>query len=655
MPDETSRPSNQGPAPIEPSDSAGSSSSDASTEAPADASSNRPSRSPSDAGERDPSESTSSERTRADSAVSTSGRRSTNDALARATAHYPPWAQEMARKYFTKTITEFILHGDVRDLVPTRDREGNRTYVSLETFLLDDLFAARDVVVLYDRSTGIHFADAASKKDFNRALSGYDSIFGTDYQQRLPKNPARVFELLENYVRLRLDQGTRMAVIVDYAETIVPMAEASMYSAEDRQSLVYLQRWSRDPLFLDSDFTITLVTENLSDVNQQLVQSPHTAEVHVPIPDETDRAAFVDWMIEEQEETFAQVSDVPPASLAENTAGLNFTQLRTILADILENQNRLTFDTLSDIKKEFIEAEAYGLLEFIETDYNLDLVAGHREAKAHLRQAARALRSGKPEVLPMGYLVSGPVGCGKTFLITCFAGEIGIPMVKLKNFRSQWQGVTEGNLEKILNLLEAMTPVAVMIDEADAALGDRDQQGDSGVSQRVFSQIVSFMSDPKHRGRVLFFLVTARPDLMPVDLKRQGRAEEHIALFYPHNRDDREELLQVMMERTGVSLPLDDVPAELLDGERTYSGADMEAILTRAAFRAAGRNGGVVTPKILQETVDDFIPPTYPTEVELQKLAAILECTSRDLLPDEYRDLDRAEVVTRLEELKRRV
>jgi len=655
MSDETSSPSKQGPSPIEPSDSAGSSPPDASSDVSADVSSERTSPSSPDTGDGETSESNPSERTRAEPAVSTPARHSTNEALDRATAHYPEWAQELARKYFTKTITEFILHGDVRDLVPTRDRDDNRTYVSLEQFLLDDLFAARDVVVLYDRSTGIHFADPDSKKDFNQALSGYDSIFGTDYQQRLPKDPARVFNLLENYFRLRLDQGTRMAVIVDYAETIVPMAEASMYSAEDRQSLVYLQRWSRDPLFLDSDFTITLVTENLSDVNQQLVQSPHTAEVHVPIPDASDRADFVDWTIDGQEETFHRFSDVPPAALAENTAGLNFTQLRTILADVLENKNRLTFDTLSDIKKEFIEAEAYGLLEFIETDYNLDLVAGHREAKAHLRQAARALRSGKPEVLPMGYLVSGPVGCGKTFLITCFAGEIGIPMVKLKNFRSQWQGVTEGNLEKILNLLEAMTPVAVMIDEADAALGDRDQQGDSGVSQRVFSQIVSFMSDPKHRGRVLFFLVTARPDLMPVDLKRQGRAEEHIALFYPHTREDREELLQVMMDRTGVSLPLDDVPDELLDGDRTYSGADMEAILTRAAFRAAGRNGGTVTPEILQETVDDFIPPTYPTEVELQKLAAILECTSRDLLPTEYRDLDRAEVVGRLEELKRMV
>jgi SpoVK/Ycf46/Vps4 family AAA+-type ATPase len=228
-------------------------------------------------------------------------------------------------------------------------------------------------------------------------------------------------------------------------------------------------------------------------------------------------------------------------------------------------------------------------------------------------------------------------------------------MVKLKNFRSQWQGVTEGNLEKILNLLEAMTPVAVMIDEADAALGNRNMRGDSGVNQRVFSQIVSFMSDPSHRGRVIWFLVTARPDLMPVDLKRQGRAEEHLSLFYPSTRADREELLEVMMERTGVSLPTDEVPRELLEGERTYSGADMEAILTRAAFRAAGENDGEVTPEILQTTVNDFIPPTYPTEVELQQLAAVLECTSRELLPERFRTMKRAEVVERLETLKQTV
>jgi SpoVK/Ycf46/Vps4 family AAA+-type ATPase len=366
------------------------------------------------------------------------------------------------------------------------------------------------------------------------------------------------------------------------------------------------------------DFTVCLLTENLTDLNRQLVQSPHTSEIFIPMPDENERKTFVRWNVGGRQADFKQLADVSLDALARNTAGLNFIQLRTIVADVLENRARLTFERLSQLKKEFIEAEAYGLIEFIETDFTLDSVAGHTYAKQHLREASRAIRNGRPDVLPMGYLVSGPVGTGKTFLISCFAGEIGIPMVKLKNFRSQWQGVTEGNLEKILHLLEAMTPVAVMIDEADAALGNRDAQGDSGVSARVFAQIASFMSTPSHRGKVIFFLVTARPDLMPVDLKRQGRAEEHIALFYPSSREEREELLTVMLRRTGVSLEMSDVPEALLNGERTLSGADMEALLTRAKFRAAtATEAGEVTATVLQEAVDDFIPPTYPLEVEL--------------------------------------
>jgi AAA+ superfamily predicted ATPase len=575
-------------------------------------------------------------------------------ALERYTAHYPDWAKEFARKYFTKTLTQFVLYGNVRDLVPAVDEEDRPTYIPLRDFLTHDLFAIRDIVLFYDRSAGIHFADQASQKDFNRALSGYDTIFGTDYAQRLPKDPVRVFSVLDNYFRLRLSEGKRIACIIDYAETIAPMAEASMYSAEDRNALVFLRKWAHDSLFLRSDFTLCLVTENLSDLNQQLVKSPYTVELQILMPNEQARKAFIDWHIKDRETGFTAHADVTVQALAQNTAGLNFIQLRTILADVLENRIQLSFDMLTALKKEMIEESAYGLLEFIETDFNLDMVAGHQEAKSHLRQASQALRAGRPDVMPMGYLVSGPVGTGKTFMITCFAGDIGIPMVKLKNFRSQWQGVTEGNLEKILSLLEAMTPVAVMIDEADAALGDRDAQGDSGVSQRVFAQIASFMSNPKHRGRVIFFLVTARPDLMPIDLKRQGRAEEHLALFYPTTREDREELLQVMMKRTGVELAPEEVPDALLNGERPLSGADLEALLTRAKFRAAA-NGtkGRVTGEILQEVVDDFIPPTYPLEVELQTLAAVLECTSRALLPEQYRTMSREAIVRRVEELKR--
>ncbi len=585
---------------------------------------------------------------------------SDSTALDAALAHYPVWARTLARKYFTKTLNQFILHGNVRDLVRTTDERGTVDYVPLRRFLAEDLFAGRDIVAFFDRSDGIHFADPASRADFARALSGYDTLFGTDYQKKLPKDPVRVMALLDNYVRLRLGEGKRVAVVFDYAETLVPMAEASSYSAEDRNVLVALQKWAHDPLLLQSDFTTVLLTENLTDLSRQLVQSPYTAEIDVQLPDATQRRAYLDWALGgPQGEQFKTLSDVSPQVLSQNTAGLGYVALRTIIADVVENEERLTFEELTDKKKELIEAEAYGLLEFVETDYNLDLVAGHAEAKSHLRAAADAIKAGRPDVMPMGYLVSGPVGTGKTFMITSFAGEIGVPMVKLKNFRSQWQGVTEGNLEKILTLLRAMNPVAVMIDEADAALGDRSSEGDSGVSSRVFSQIAQAMSDTRFRGKIIWFLVTARPDLMPVDLKRQGRAEEHLALFYPTTREDREELLRVVMKKTGLDVDLKEIPEALLNGERTYSGADMAALLTRAKFRAAahagdgeGAQAGPVTRAVLEEAVADFIPPSYPLQVELQTLAAVMECTSRALLPAVYRDLEREATTRRIAELK---
>ena len=185
------------------------------------------------------------------------------------------------------------------------------------------------------------------------------------------------------------------------------------------------------------------------------------------------------------------------------------------------------------LKKRLIERQCRGLLEFIEPKWTLDTVVGHEAAKARLREDAALLKRGALDSLPMGYLLCGPVGTGKSFLAQCVSGEIGVPCVMLKNFRSKYVGETEGNLERVLSVLRAMGPVVVVVDEADAALGSREQEGDSGTSSRVFAMIAAQMGDTRYRGRIIWMLLTARPDLLPIDLKRQGRAEVHIPLFYP--------------------------------------------------------------------------------------------------------------------------
>ncbi|MDR0399573.1 MAG: AAA family ATPase, partial [Treponema sp.] len=303
-------------------------------------------------------------------------------------------------------------------------------------------------------------------------------------------------------------------------------------------------------------------------------------------------------------------------------------------------------------KKEIIENEAAGLLEFMDTVHDLSYVSGHDFVKKRFKSAARAIKLGRLDVLPMGYLLSGPVGTGKSFMVGAFAGEIGIPMVKFRNFRSKWQGDTESNLEKVLNILKAMAPVAVMIDEADAFLGDRDQEGDSGTSNRVFAQIASFMGNTEYRGKIIWFLITCRPDLIPIDLKRQGRAEEHLALFYPESDREREALFDTLVRKLDLSIRKFPITELFKKFQHEFSGADLEAVLIRAKLRAAMEDRSFISREDMEEVMGDFIPAAYPHEIELQNLVAVLECTSKEMIPRRFRNLERTKLVNTILELK---
>lgn len=564
----------------------------------------------------------------------------------------PTWVDEFARLYFTKTIAQFILHGNIIDFVRSADPKGGWQYHKLPDYLKHELFKRRDLVISYDRASGISFRDAEMKKDFLLSVSAYDALNKTTFAQSLPKDPARAFAILENYFRIRLMDGKKIAFIIDYADTVVPMGQAAFANNEDRAILVYLLKWAKESLFLNSDMTTVLVTDNVNDLNQALTRNPYTAAIEIDYPEAPERLVFIQHTLAKNP-ALPPLMEMSPEVMAQNTAGLNIVQLKTLLAEISENKLYFTFEELTRRKKTIIEAEAAGLLGFVETKFSLENVAGHKYAKQNLLSAAAALKAGRPDVMPMGYLVAGPVGTGKTFLVSCFAADIGVPMVELKNFRSQWQGVTESNLEKVLKILKAMNPVAVLIDEADAALGNRSASGDSGVSSRVFSMIATFMSNTEHRGKIIWFLLTARPDLMPVDLKRQGRAEEHIALFYPETIDEKKELLQVMLKKTGIkNLGPDSFDAHFYETLKINSGAEMEAALTRAKFRAAVAGAAEVGVEHVRQAFDDFIPPTYPEEVELMNYVAVLECTSRELLPERFKHMPREEVVKKIGEIK---
>lgn len=560
----------------------------------------------------------------------------------------PSWAQDLSVKYCSKTANLYFVHGNIRDFLPHKMNEGEFMFVRIQEYISEVLFGNKDIIVFYDKSSGVTFCMSQMEKEYIKTMTArYPNVDPEDF---FSKDPQKAFNWLERYFVLNIPRDIRIVLIIDYAETIVPADEIGHLDEIDRYCLVTLNRWSHEPLFTRGDISIIMLTENLTDINPRLSSSPSTVKVTIPFPGMVVRTQFLEFL--QSKEMLLLERGLNAERIGALTSGLNLLNLNQLVAESFQEDKPISLDYLRNKKKEIIENEAAGLLEFVETSHDLSYVAGHSFVRRRFLSAAKAIKQNRTDVLPMGYLIAGPVGTGKTFMVSAFAGEIGVPMVKLRNFRSKWQGATESNLEKVLNILKAMAPVAVMIDEADAFLGDRNSDGDSGTSSRVFAQISNFMGNTNYRGKILWFLITCRPDLLPIDLKRQGRAEEHLALFYPETMDEKLELFTTLQRKLDIKVkdfPLNDI---FKNFKFEISGADIEALLVRAKMTATMDGRVIVTRADLDETIRDFIPPAYPYEIELQNLVAVLECTSREMVPAKYQKMERSKLAAEIRELK---
>src|SRR5207253_1554765 len=257
----------------------------------------------------------------------------------------------------------------------------------------------RSAIVTYDRGAGIGFTDRDVENDFKSVLKAYDRVGGTNLAQAQPRDPDRALQLIETYLRYQLTEKPRFsaAVIIDYGETVAPAGEPGQLPAEDRGAIVTMRRWASEPLFLQRNVTFCLLSETTAALSSALVADARTFEIAVPVPDEPD--------------TFANVDARRAAIL---TAGLTRLHLESLLSDAEASGTALDQDALTREKKRLIEESSGGLLTFMTSDVGLDQVAGHDAAKALLRETAQALARGRLDVVPMGYLICGPVGTGKS-------------------------------------------------------------------------------------------------------------------------------------------------------------------------------------------------------------------------------------------------
>ena len=543
---------------------------------------------------------------------------------------YPEWAQEFAELYFSGTTNTFILHGNTHDPVSAK-----KSFVTLSQFIAQHLFGQWDIVLYYDLSTGLRVT-AGSDGERQRTMAATVAKAIGDLTP-IGKDPSRVLHVLDRFIQKNVMAESKdrlsVALIINHASFVASRNDRSLKAATH---LVTLLNWAASPYVKRLNTAICLIDTTLGDMSERLVDNPHIASLDVPMPDWGARLKYIssltDW---NDHEAVLKFSNYSEHQIAELTAGMSLTDLRVLVEGSIASGRRLDEARFKELKKTLIERQAGGLLEFLDPKWGLDMVVGHEAAKKRLKEDASLLAQGRLQSVPMGYLLCGPVGTGKSFLAECAAGEMGIPAVKLKNFRGGLVGQTESNLEHVLGILRSMGPVMVIVDEADAQLGSRKSSGDSGTSGRVFGMIAQQMGDTKYRGKILWMLMTARPDYLPIDIKRQGRAEVHIPLFYPTEKKELEQMFMVLARKLGTEIPLG--PAVPEDKLGQLSGADIEGILGRSWRNALVKGEDHIDMDDLNACVERFIPMAQSQERLLQKYAAIIECTDEEFLPPTVR------------------
>ncbi len=575
------------------------------------------------------------------------------------------WALELARRWNSSSYTVLVLHGNIFDAFPVQNEE-RIEYVPLKTFLSRRLFPERDFLLFYDIGDGLTFGSADMQKRFFQWLEIYDQVENTNFHQAgPPREFIRLAPLLRRFF-MRLADDTRsrpsVSLIIDFPEKIIPAQEEAGASLEERMALVTLLKWAAAPEMRQLDLGVILVAESAAELSADLLQNPNVAQVKIDLPDSEDRLRFLQSGWSEKMaggKPLSEWSDFSASELAPRTAGLNLLRSQHLLAEAARNGARVTADHVAASKKRLIEEFCQGLVRFKDPKpgITLDRVATHAAAKAKLRELAWLIKNNKTDVLERGVLVPGRVGVGKSFLIDCFASECGLPVMEIGEFRSKWVGDTELQQMRILMTIRALGPVIVVVDEADAVFGTRDMDsGDSGVSGRIFAAFAAHIGDSSLRGRELWVAMTSRPDLLAIDMKRQGRFGLCVPLFPALGPDDVLELFTIVAGIKKITLA-QEIKTYIREhlGNRALTGSDVEAILTRAKERAVlAKHDDDVQLGDLEEAVNSFIDPLDPELLALQELAAVLACSDRRYLPERYREADRAALMEQFAGLKLR-
>jgi ATPase family associated with various cellular activities (AAA) len=560
----------------------------------------------------------------------------------------PSFIDAVGHSYNRRGKRVILLTGNVLDQFWS-PRLGN--FTPLEQTLYQEL---RDkfLVLRVDAASGISFYDMADEQELVKVCQLANRIASKgqglgDVQEKIAQTqhqplPMLILSRALSNAVTRLWAGDKsryrpLCLIVQFAASLFPDGDFDRLSELDRQRLVTFLNWINDTFFSKSGNVILLVSETKSEINRRVLALPVTEHVEIPLPSAPERAHFVTQ--------YERVCASPDATLqfelsqqafVEDTAGLKLTSLE----DLLETSRR----TAEPVRRQHVLAEVNLILEAelgdvvkvnIPTHTPQDII-GSEATTAILRSIFQ--RCDSPETAVSAVLVSGPNGGGKTFQMEAFAAESGRIVIELTGLRGMWFGQTDKLFERLRWHIATYGKVLILVDEAHTAFGSVHHAGTHETERRLAGNIIKMMGDPRFRGKVLWALMTSRPDELDPDVK--SRAPLQIPIFDPEG-EARQRFIREMFQRRGIALSAEELQ-HVFQQTAHYSARDFDNLVREV--RAQGKS-------VLEVLQIWQASTAIVQQRRLQTLIAALHCSYPQLLPAWLRSMDTAAIQKEAEEL----
>lgn len=431
-----------------------------------------------------------------------------------------------------------------------------------------------------------------------------------------------------------IDNNKKQAIVITYPEFIYPNTIEINMSKEDAINFIMLYDTINDIRFIKSDNILIFLTESKYSINEKFLNiNTKSCLINVEFPKENERFEFIQYLANTSQ--FDIESEINMKEFAKLTAGLTLVGIEDIYLQA-ELLGILKKEFIMERKKELINKEYGEVLEVINAEkFTFEDFAGQEHLKEyHKNVIINPILQGKTAIVPKGLLYVGPPGTGKTYFAKCLSGEAGISFIELKMSKilDKWVGESEKRFDKALNCIKSITPVGVFIDEFDQVFSRGNNESNT-VSKNLFGMFLSVLSEPKHRGQIIWIGAANYPNKIDEALKRTGRFDKKIP-FLPPNKEDRIKVMKIHLNKLKVKNNiLESDYEELAKKTIDYTQAEIEGIVVKALELSVRNNREEIIFEDFKNAVN-FIIRTENEKIKEMIDIAIKECNDLEFLPD---------------------